>query len=123
MSKKKKTTKSSDENSTMEVLGILSIAISLPMILASIGLLIKMMAGIDRNPQYGYSMGVVFLLFLGIIPSILSIIFGAIAFSKFHKNEKFSSPKMRTFAIVALSMPIASLALILFDAFLDAFLF
>ena len=106
----------------IETLGSAAITLSALVGIPSIILLFCMLVGIGRQVQYGYSMYVVLLLFLGSVPSLLSVIFGIIAYSKYYKNSQFCQ-KSRKIALLALLLPMLSAALMILDLHLDIFIF
>ena len=101
----------------------LAIFFALLIITPSILLLLNMVTGIGRQSQYGYYMYIVMSLFLGTIPSILSIVFGIIAFSKYHKNRHFLPTSTKKKASFALFISIFNLILLIAVLLLDTFVF
>ncbi len=112
----------SSEEKQIKAWGVTAIILSTLVIIPSIILLFNMLTGTSRQTQYGYSMYATMLVFLGSIPSLLSIIFGIITYSKYHKNKRlyYNSKKLALFALL---LPISSAVLIIFDLLLDTFVF
>ena len=106
----------------INTLGTISITLSIFIIIPSIILLLNMLTGISRQAQYGYSMYAATLVFLGTIPSLLSIVLGIIAYSKYHKNKQICQ-NSKKIALFALLLSISSAIMIVLDLLLDTFIF
>lgn len=102
--------------------GTMAIILSLSVGIPSVMLLLGMLIGTGKQSQYGYSMYVTMLVFLGTIPALLGIVLGAITYSKYHKNKHLhrNSKKLASFALL---LPILSAILIILDLLLDTFVF
>lgn len=102
--------------------GTMAIISSLSVGIPSVMLLLGMLIGTGKQAQYGYSMYVTMLVFLGTIPALLGIVLGAITYSKYHKNKQLyrNSKKLASFALL---LPILSTILIILDLLLDTFVF
>ncbi|MBQ2695405.1 hypothetical protein IJG04_02085 [Candidatus Saccharibacteria bacterium] len=112
----------SDKKKQIKYYGITAIILSLPVVIPSIILLLSMLSGVGKQTQYGYSLYATFLVVLGTIPSLLSIIFGIISYSKYHKDKHLyqNYKKLITFALLS---SIMSAVLMILDLILDTFIF
>ena len=106
----------------LKKLGTTAKILSLLVIIPSIMLLFIMLTGINKQTQYGYSMYAMVLAVLGFIPSLLSIIFGIITYSKYHKNKQLYH-NSKNIALSALLLSISSAIMIILDLLLDTFVF
>lgn len=98
---------------------ILSALIGVPLIM----LLLSMLTGIGKQHQYGYSMDLAILIFLGSIPLLLSIILGIITYARYHKNKQKLPTSIKKIALLALLLPIISTILMFLAIMLDTFVF
>jgi len=106
----------------IKALGTISIIFSILVIIPSVILLLSMLTGTGRQVQYGYSMYSVMLVFLGTVPSLLSIILGIITYSKYRKNKQIchNSEKIAFFSLL---LSISSAIIMVLDLLLDTFAF
>ena len=111
-----------DKKEQIKTLGTLAIILSVSVGVPSAMLLLSMLIGVGRQIQYGYSMDVLILVFLGTVPTLLGIILGTITYSKYHKNKRLyrNNKKLASFALL---LPILSAILIILDLLLDTFVF
>ena len=114
----------------IKVWGVTTIFISILVIIPSITLLFNMLTGASKQLQYGYSVYAFALVLLGSIPSLISIVFGIITYSIYHKNRQLLyTTNMQLYynrkklALFALLLSISSAVLIILDLFLDTFVF
>ena len=83
-----------------------------------------MLTGIGKqHHQYGYSMDLAILIFLGSIPLLLSIIIGIITYARYHKNKQKLPTSIKKIALLALLLPIISTILMFLAIMLDTFVF
>lgn len=106
----------------IKALGTISIIFSILVIIPSIILLFNMLTGTDRQMQSGYSMYAAALVILGTIPSLLSIVLGIIAYSKYRKNKQICQ-NSKKIALFALLSSISSAIIMVLDLLLDTFVF
>lgn len=104
-------------------LGMAAISLSASIGIPSIILLLSMLIGIGKQFQYGYSMYIAMLIFLGVIPLLLSIILGIITYIKYRKNRHILPTTIKKIALLALLLPLLSAILVFLDIILDTFVF
>lgn len=112
----------SSKEKQIKAWGVTAIILSILVIIPALILLFNMLTGTNRQAAVGYSMYATMLSVLGFIPLLLSIIFGIITYSKYHKNKQlyYHSKKLALFALI---LSISSAVLIIFDLLLDTFVF
>ena len=112
----------SSKEKQIKAWGVTTIILSILVITPALILLFKMLTGTNRQAEIGYSMYAFMLVLLGSIPSLISIVFGIITYSKYHKNKQlyYNSKKLALFALL---LSISGAVLIIFDLLLDTFVF
>jgi hypothetical protein len=104
------------------VMGITSIVLSILTAIQPIIILLNMLTGNAKDKYYGYSLHLTIIIFLEAVPLLLSLILGAIAYSKYRENKKLYQ-KSKLIALLGLSLPITGALLIILDLLLDTFVF
>lgn len=109
-----------DKEKHINTLGIISIALSILIIAPSIRLLLDAITETSKQPSYNYSMYVLILIVLGTIPSLLSMILGIMAYSKYRKNKQICQ-NSKTIAFLAILLSISGATIMILDLLLEAY--